>query len=260
MIILVGIQTKLNDIVSKFKMLNVLGEDLTWTEKMEKIGKINEERKKDNDEAWGKVQAVEQLRESFNNAAQAAERNRLQSNVAQTAHTNMTAIGSGAVAGINGGDVGQARRLFDRRTTNITDLVGERRDTDFNILINDTTRSYNNNPNKNFIEYFKEEMDHSYGGDPRYIRDINDAIITKTGQVIRTAPDDNVYAFKSLGGAKSAQEAHPAEVNIRFGDVNIIVPEGSSPTHAEAIGRSAAHGFSALIAQELSYKLLRESL
>jgi hypothetical protein len=33
---------------------------------------------------------------------------------------------------------------------------------------------------------------------------VNDAIITKTGRIIRTAPDDNIYAFKSLGGSLPA--------------------------------------------------------
>jgi phage-related protein len=86
--------------------------------------------------------------------------------------------------------------------------------------------------------------------------EVHDAIITKSGQVIRTAPDDNIYAFKTLGGAKSAQ-AQPTE--IHFGNVYITVPEGSSPAYAETLGRSAASGFSARLAQELSASLLRES-
>ena len=43
---------------------------------------------------------------------------------------------------------------------------------------------------------------------------VNDAIITKDGQVIQTHPDDNLYAFKSLGGGAKGGGSGPANVTV----------------------------------------------
>jgi hypothetical protein len=49
--------------------------------------------------------------------------------------------------------------------------------------------------------------------------DVHDAIITKTGQVIRTDPDDNIYAKKGgMGGT----------VNMNFGNFTFNVTEGNA--------------------------------
>ena len=52
---------------------------------------------------------------------------------------------------------------------------------------------------------------------------VNDAIITKTGQVIQTHPDDNIIATKSLGG---------------MGGMTIVIQGDNYGVNADAIAKS----------------------
>jgi hypothetical protein len=252
MIILVGVQTTMNNLVSTFKTIGVLGGEGSWAEKWDKMKDIDKERREYTDAAWGNVEWVRQLRAWDDNASANADRSRQQSNTTQTAQATMQNAQAGLFENISPVDLAQAEQIFGMATNRMN--LGNEHEPAKAELISAAARDYGNYGGS-FIDRFKEVINKKYEGTSGYSA-VNDAIITKDGQVIRTAPDDNIYAFKALGGAKPAQAQPPT---IHFGDVYITVPEGSSPAYAEALGRSAASGFAASLAQELSASLLRES-
>jgi phage-related protein len=259
MIILVGLQTNLNNIITSFKQISVLGDkSLTWMQKWNKIKELEEERKEYNEKAWNNVQVVRQIKEGIDNVAketsERAEAAHMQSTTAILAQANVEAIKSGGVEGLGKEDLNRANEIFGRATGGINQ--GNSATHNLNLLIDSAARDYKN-WGGNFIEYFKEHLKDAYGEHPGY-RSVNDAIITKSGQVIRTAPDDNIYAFKALGCAPRGTP--PTETHITFGDVHITVPAGATSADAEHLGRAAALGFSSAIAQELSHALLLEGV
>jgi phage-related protein len=82
---------------------------------------------------------------------------------------------------------------------------------------------------------------------------INDAIITKTGQVIQTDPDDTIIAAKQImGGGKNGKGG--STINISFGSIYITVTEGD----AEQAGRDFGQAMARSLADSISAEMLLE--
>jgi hypothetical protein len=255
MLILAGVQTALNNIVAAFKIIEVLGNS-NITNKWEEIQKIGAETIEANNRAYGRVQAVRQLQSLFNNVASTAHaRQVMEGTAAQTNQAVVNNIITNSYENISLAEYERAEKIFSKSVGS----SAEDRIPAFHEIINDAVRRANQG--EDFIFAFKEELKTKgsmWGRNFHYVDDINDAIITKSGQVIRTAPDDNIYAFKALGGTRRGTQ--PTETHITFGDVHITVPAGATPADAEHLGRAAALGFSSAIAQELSHALLLEGV
>jgi hypothetical protein len=100
------------------------------------------------------------------------------------------------------------------------------------------------------FDFFKEPYN---GQMPESSESLHDAIITKTGRIIKTDPDDTIIAVKNLFGGKETKTTN-APITINFGNTYVTVTEGNAERAGQNYGRSFVESFM----QSISTQMLRE--
>jgi uncharacterized protein YukE len=81
---------------------------------------------------------------------------------------------------------------------------------------------------------------------------VNDAIITKTGQVVQTDPDDTIIAAKQItGGGGKGNGKGGNTITITFGPTYVTVTEGDAEKAGRDFGQSMARTFADAISAEM---------
>jgi hypothetical protein len=79
---------------------------------------------------------------------------------------------------------------------------------------------------------------------------VHDAIITKTGQVIKTDPNDTIIAAKQIiGGGGNVKGGNT--ISITFGPTYITVPEGDAEKAGRDFGQSTAQTIADILSREM---------
>jgi hypothetical protein len=269
MTVLAGIETGLNNLTVRFKQLGVLMDSkLSLTEKWKEINNLENENNTRNDEAWNRVKAVKAVKDFVTEAVgNINAKIEASSNIAERTIMNNPVSGAAYTANEQAAKDWFTRNIpeADFKKVYPYDIWGYTYENMFKMTMEGAANDVAHGFYDNFTDAFKENVK-SKGFN------VNDAIITKGGKVIKTAPDDNIFAFKNLGGIAPTPRAEPvitvnntrstqstrAPVTVQFGDVSITVPDGSTAEDAQRLGTAAAEGFASGLALELSTSLLRE--
>jgi hypothetical protein len=200
MAVLAGIETGMNNLTTRFKQLSVLmNSDLSFDQKWKQLKELETAKNTANSAAWDRVAIVKSVGDTFNRGLESInrgleslsflnteERERESNPVAKATYTNNEA---GAWAWYQ-------KNIPETYfyTVYAYDTFGKTYKDMFKEIMGPATNDFTNGSYKDFITSFKKNAE--YKG---LYSQVKDAIITKTGKVIQTAPDDNIYAFKNLG-------------------------------------------------------------
>ncbi|MDR2193875.1 MAG: hypothetical protein LBP19_05330 [Treponema sp.] len=198
------IETSLNTLTTRFKQLNVLLDSTkNFSQKLAEIERLEGENTTANNTAWGRVEMVKEANDAIQNVVADAinslpntTRNMAEEAVMNNPDTKAIYTGNEQIAREWFLQHMSPEKFKDTRHAKTFNYTYDNMFKEIALAAAaeaDLHKTNNNTDTDAFMIAFKKNVE------SRNLLPVNDAIITKSGKIIQTAPDDNIYAFKNLG-------------------------------------------------------------